>query len=241
MKRKNLVLAAVIALVGAALAGTALAQTPQTPNQAPAFYNAQQYGRGGDFGRNHDGTDWGSQRDEGMGWGSQRGRFRAMDLDGRWVADDRDANTGWGRNDFRGRGPMRGVRLPDFITIDQQPWRVKIADGRNRLLQLVMLGGKFDSWHGGDRPDYLTGDWNGRTLVVEHPMPRGTITQTFQLRNHGATLVVTTRREGFGRRDYGRDDYGRDGYGRDDYGRDDYGRDGFGSRVMETTTTYHRA
>lgn len=220
MKRKNLVFAAVIALVGAALAGTALAQTPQAGNQGPAFFNAQQYGRGGDFGRNHDGRDWGSQRE----------RFRAMDLDGRWVSDDRDANTGWDRNDFRGRGPMRGVRLPDVIRIDQQPWRVMIADGRNHPLQLVMLGGKFDSWHGGDRPDYLTGDWNGRTLVVEHPMPRGTITQTFSLQNHGATLVVTTRREGFGGR-----------YGRDAYGRDGYDRDGFGSRAMEVTTTYHRA
>jgi hypothetical protein len=108
---------------------------------------------------------------------------------------------------------------------------VKIADGGNHLLQLVMLGGKFDSRHGGDRPDYLTGDWNGRTLVVEHPMPRGTITQTFALQNHGTTLVVTTRREGFGGRYYGRDAYGRDGYD----------RDGFGSRAMEVTTTYHRA
>ena len=206
MKRKNLAYAAVIALVGAALAGTALAQAPQAGNQDPAFFNAQQYGRGGDFGRNHDGRDWGSQRE----------RFRAMDLDGRWVADDRGASIGWDRNDFRGRGPMKGVQLPAFITIDQQPWRVKIADGRNRLLQLVMLGGKFDSRHGGDGPDYLTGDWNGRTLVVQHPMPRGTITQTFALQNHGTILVVTTRREGFGRRDYGRDG-------------------------METTTTYHRA
>jgi len=205
MKRKNLVLAAVIALVSAALAGTALAQVPQDANQGPAFFNAQQYGRGGDFGRNHEGRDWGSQRE----------RFRAMDLDGRWVSDDRDANAGWDRNDFRGRGPMKGVRLPDVIRIDQQPSRVKIADGGNHLLQLVLLGGKFDSRNFGDRPDYLTGSWNGRMLVVEHPMPRGTVTQIFALQNHGTTLVVKTRREGFG--------------------------GGFGSRTMEVTTTYHRA
>jgi hypothetical protein len=200
MKRKNLVLAAVIALVSAALAGTALAQVPQAQTQSPAF-NAQQYGRGGDFGQNHDGT----------GWNSQRERFRAMDLDGRWVADGRDGNAGWDRSDFRGRGPMKGVRLPDVIRIDQQPSRVKIADGGNHLLQLVMLGGKFDSRHGGDRPDYLTGSWNGRTLVVQHPMPRGDVTQTFALVNRGTTLVVKTRREGFG------------------------------PRTMEVTTTYHRA
>lgn len=201
MKRKNLLYAAVIALVGSALAGTALAQVPQDSNSP--FFNAQQYGRGGDYGRNHGG-----------GWGSQRDRFRAMDLDGRWVADGREANAGWDRDEFRGRGPMKGVRLPDVITIDQQPSRVKIADGRNHLIQLVMLGGKFGSRFGGDRPDYLTGDWNGRTLVVDHPMPRGTVTQTFALQNRGTTLVVTTRREGFGRR---------------------------GSRAMEITTTYHRA
>src|ERR1051326_6203877 len=78
MKRKNLVFAAVIALVGAALAGTALAQVPRAGDEGSAFCNAQQYGRGGDFGRDHDGS----------GSGSQRERFRAMDLDGRWVADD---------------------------------------------------------------------------------------------------------------------------------------------------------
>jgi hypothetical protein len=99
MKRKNLVLAAVIALVSAALAGTALAQVPQAGNQG-SFFNAQQYGRGGDFGRNHEG-----------GFGSPRNRFRAMDLDGRWVADGNDANTGWERGDFRGRGPMKAVQL----------------------------------------------------------------------------------------------------------------------------------
>src|SRR5207248_6007707 len=168
MRRKNLVLAAAIALVGSAPAGSALAQAPQNGNFDPVFSNAQQYGRGGDFGRNHDDRDWGSHRE----------RFRAMDLDGSWVADDRDEDVrgdwndsrdggrgdfrdrdrndsrdgnrgdfrdrdrndsrGWGRDDFRGRGPMRGVQLPEFIRIDQNAWRVTIADRRDHTLQRVM-------------------------------------------------------------------------------------------------------
>src|SRR3954470_12386575 len=67
MKRKNLVLAAVIALVGSALAGTALAQASPSGMFGSAFSNAQQNGRGGDFGRSH----------EGNRWGQERGRFRA--------------------------------------------------------------------------------------------------------------------------------------------------------------------
>jgi hypothetical protein len=49
-------------------------------------------------------------------------------------------------------------------------------------------------------------------LVVERSTPRGgTITQTFALENRGHSLVVRTKREGFG------------------------------PRTFEITTTYHRA
>ncbi|HXF59104.1 MAG TPA: hypothetical protein VN539_04705 [Candidatus Saccharimonadales bacterium] len=198
MKRMNLVLAAVAALLGTALAGSASAQDVNAFQSAgsPSVFSAQQYGRGGDYGRDHDNQGWGDH-----------GRFRAGTLDGRWMADDRNANFGG-----NGRGMMRDLQLPDLINIDQKPNMVKIMDRRNRSLQVIMLGGKFDSRHGGDRPDYATGRWNGSTLVVQHTGPRGAaITQTFALQNRGRTLVVKTRREGFG------------------------------PRTIEVTNTYHRA
>jgi hypothetical protein len=195
MKRMNLVLAAVAALLGTTLAGSASAQDVNAFQSAgsPSVFQAQQYGRGGDVGRDHDNQGWGSQ-----------GRFRATTLDGRWMSDG-NSNNG-------GRGMMRGLQLPDLINIDQKPSMVKISDRRNRSLQVIMLGGKFDSRHGGDRPDYVLGRWNGSTLVVQHTGPRGAaITQTFALQNRGRTLVVKTRREGFG------------------------------PRTVEITNTYHRA
>ena len=78
---------------------------------------------------------------------------------------------------------------------------VRIADSRNKALQLIMLGGKFDSRYRGDKLDYVSGRWRGSTLVVERSTQRGaTVTQTFALENRGRTLVVRTRREGFGPR-----------------------------------------
>jgi len=203
MKRLTASLVAAAAVLGSTLAGTALGQetNAQGALEAPQMFNAQQ--------------GWG---DQGYGWGSDRGRFARTNLEGRWVADDRaaDFRSDRGdsrsyRGDFRGRGPMRDVLLPDLIRIDQRPNMVRIADSRNRSLRLIMLGGKFDS-RTGDRPDYLLGRWRGSMLIVNRAMPRGTtITQTFALENRGRTLVVKTRREGFG------------------------------PRTVEITSTYHRA
>ena len=211
MKRMNLVLATVAALIGTALAGTALAQDESNAFQTtgnPSVLNAQQYGRGGDFGQNHD-NGWGN--DDRQGWGD-RGRFRGRSLDGNWVIDNRDAS--FDRSGFGGRGMMRELMLPNRITIDQRPNLVSIKDRRNRQLQLITLGGKFgngDRWNG-DHPDYVAGRLYGNTLVVKHDGPRGsTIMQKFEVQDRGRTLVVTTRREGFG------------------------------PRTVEFTSTYHRA
>jgi len=143
---------------------------------------------------------------DGRGWGSDRGRFDRTNLDGRWVADD---HAGGARG---GRGMVRQMLLPDQIRIDQKPSMLRITDERNQTLQTIMLGGKFDSRYGQDRPDYLVGRWNGSMLVVERSTPRGaTITQTFALEDRGHSLVVRTKREGSG------------------------------PRTFEITTTYHRA
>ncbi len=202
MKRLAASLVAAAALLGS-LAGTALAQGTNSQNAfgAGPGMNAQ-------YDRNHQ-NDPGDH--SGQGWGSDRGRFDRADLGGRWAADNGSADSRGNRGDFRGRGPMREMMLPDFIRIDQRPSMIRIADARNRPLKTIMLGGKFDS-RGGDSPDYVLGRWHGSTLVVESTGPRGgTITQSFALQDRGRTLVVRTRREGFG------------------------------PRTMEMTSTYHRA
>ena len=229
MNRWILSLAAAAAL-GFTLAGTSLAQDTdaQGASGAPAILNEQQdegnqgFSRyrgdadGGYRGDADGGYGCGWNRDQG-GWGWDRGRFQT-NLEGRWVADNRETDFdrgGFGGfRGFRGQGGMRDVLLPALIQIDQRPNMVRISNRRNRPLQLIMLGGKFDSRYGGDHPDYLLGRWRGATLAVQHDGPgRSAITQTFSLENRGRTLVVRTRRE----------------------------NGGWGSRTMEFTTTYRRA
>jgi len=236
MKRLAASLVTAAALLGSTLAGTALGQDTNAQGAlgAPQAFNAQKgwddqsdqarY-RGEDSGWDQDGSNRGSDRNDSnqgwdrngsnqgsdrndSNWGSNRGRFDKAILEGRWIADERAFDNRSDRGGFRGRGPMREMLLPDRIRIDQKPSMVRIADSRNHVLQLIMLGGKFDSQRGGEadyrhggRADYLSGWWRGSTLVVERSGQRGaTITQTFALENRGRTLVVRARREGFGPR-----------------------------------------
>jgi len=206
MKRLAASLVAAAALLGSTLAGTALGQDTNAQGAfgAPKTFDAQQgWNDQSDNGRSdqdrYRGENSGQDRN-GSNQGSNRGRFDKAILEGRWVADDHAADFHSDRGMFRGRGPMREMLLPDRIRIDQKPNMVRIADSRNNALQLIMLGGKFDSRRG-DKLDYLSGRWRGSTLIVERSAQRGaTITQTFALENCGQTLVVKTRREGFGPR-----------------------------------------
>jgi hypothetical protein len=201
MKRLAASLVATAALLGSTLAGTALGQdtNAQGALAAPQAFNAQQDWNDRSDQDRFRGEDSGRDRN-GSNRGSDRGRFDGTVLEGRWVADDRAAGFRSDRGTLRGRGPMREMLLPDRIRIDQKPSMVRIADSKNHALQLIMLGGKFDSRRG-DKADYLSGRWRGSMLVVERSMQRGaTITQTFALENRGRTLVVRTRREGFGPR-----------------------------------------
>ena len=231
MKRLAASLVAAAALLGSNLAGPALGQDTNALGVVPApkTFDAQQgwgdrsdQDRSGQDRYRGDDSNWDSDRSDqnrsrgddsgwdrnGSSWGSNRDRSDRAILEGRWIADDREADFRSDRGDFRGRGPMRQILLPDRIRIDQKPSMVRIADSKNRALQLIMLGGKFDSRRGdrfdsspGGKRDYLSGRWRGSTLVVERSTPRGaTITQTFALENRGRTLVVRTRREGFGPR-----------------------------------------
>ena len=167
---------------------------------------AQDYGTQRDRGsqRDYDSQrDYGSQGDNGNGWdrgswGRDRGRFQRVNLEGRWVAEGRDADFRPGRGDFGGGG-MRAMLLPGFIRIDQMPRMVRVTDARHRLIQEILIDRRFDPRdQGAFDSRNLSGHWRGSTLVVESTGPRGaTITQTFALENRGRTLVVHTKREGW--------------------------------------------
>ena len=179
MKRFAAGFALAAALLGSTLAGTALGQD----------YNSQR-----------DRQDYNAPRDnsppQDQGWGRNRGNRTAFE--GQWIADDRAADSRSDRRDFRGGG-MGSAQLPNFIRIDQRPGVFRITDRRNRVLQQITIGGRFDPRNNGN-DENLVGRLRGQTLVVERAGFRGaTITQTFSLENRGRTLVVRTRRDPVGR------------------------------------------
>jgi hypothetical protein len=116
---------------------------------------------------------------------TQSQRFQRGDFEGRWLAQDRfDSN-------YRGG---RGVMLPDFLSIDQRRRLISIADGRNRVVQVIAIE---DGFRGMRQPaTFLRGEIRGFQLVAHGTDGRGRqMTQTMTLRDRGRTMVVRTRLE----------------------------------------------
>ncbi|HYR52107.1 MAG TPA: hypothetical protein VET83_05780 [Candidatus Dormibacteraeota bacterium] len=186
-------LAAGLSLAAALLwsTGVGLAQdsgTQRDPDSQQGYGSQRDHGSPG----NYD-----TQRNRGD-WGRERGRFQRVNLEGRWVAEGRDADFRPDRGDFRGGG-MRGMLLPGVIRIDQRPSMVRVTDARHRTLQEILINRRFDPRDQGRFDSRsLTGSWRGSSLVVQSTGPRGgAITQTFALQDRGRTLVVRTKREGW--------------------------------------------
>jgi len=186
-------LAAGLSLAAALLwsTGVGLAQdsgTQRDPDSQQGYGSQRDHGSPG----NYD-----TQRNRGD-WGRERGRFQRVNLEGRWVAEGRDADSRPDRGDFRGGG-MRGMLLPGVIRIDQRPSMVRVTDARHRTLQEILINRRFDPRDQGRFDSQsLMGSWRGSALVVQSTGPRGgAITQTFALQDRGRTLVVRTKREGW--------------------------------------------
>ena len=208
MKRRIAVgLALAVALLGSAVAGTAMAQAPDPrPDAASARQNAtdeswradDQGDAAGSWDKRDNGRDQGydarDQRnnwDRGNGWGQRA----VADFQGRWVSVGRPVDSRPEPRDFRGRGPSQGGFLPGYLRISQRPGMLRIADYDNRTLQQIIIANRYRSRDDGGGT--LVGRWRGSKLEVERDGPRGsTIIQTFSLENRGRTLVVHTRREG---------------------------------------------
>jgi hypothetical protein len=198
MNRRNVVrLALAAALFGAAIPGAALAQ----------FVDAQA-------------KYWTPKAQVQVQSQRFQDRFHRDMFEGRWVAQDRndadfhggfgggfggnyggghDGNYGGGYADgYGGRGGFGGWRmlaLPNFLNIDQGRRTISVADGRNNVLQLIVLDNGF---HGMAQrgATLLQGDLNGNRLVATGaagPRWGQQIRQVMILRNHGNTLVVRTQ------------------------------------------------
>ena len=178
MNRRNVVrLALAAALFGAAIPGAALAQ----------FVDAQA-------------KYWTPKAQVQVQVQSQRfqDRFHRDMFEGRWVAQDRnDANFrgGFGGGYGGGFGGGRMFALPNFLNIDQGRRTISVADGRNNVLQLIVLDNGF---HGMQQrgATLLQGDLNGNRLVATGsagPRWGQQIRQVMILKNHGNTLVVRTQ------------------------------------------------
>ena len=188
MKRRIAVgLALALALLGSAVAGTAMAQTPDPrPDAAAESWRTDDRDDGaGNWNQQNNGWD---QRN---GWGR---RARA-DFQGRWVSVGRSIDSRPEQRDFRGRRALHGGFLPGYLRITQRSDMLRIADYDNRPLQQIIIASRYRSHD--DGRGYLIGRWRGSKLEVERDGPRGSaIIQTFSLENRGRTLVIRTRREG---------------------------------------------
>ena|SRR5688572_11263385 len=111
--------------------------------------------------------------------GGRFGPFENETFDGRWIAQGRDSR--------------RGMTLPNFLRIDQERRLVRIADVRNRVVQVISMG----RWS--RRPQgatVLSGELRGSRLVATGVDSRGRqMKQTMFLRNRGRVLVVRTQVE----------------------------------------------
>src|SRR5687767_1107722 len=113
---------------------------------------------------------------------AQSGRFDPFEnetFDGRWIAQGHDSR--------------RGMTLPNFLRIDQERRLVRIADVRNRVVQVISMR----RWS--RRPQgatVLSGELRGSRLVATGVDSRGRqMKQTMFLRNRGRVLVVRTQVE----------------------------------------------
>ena len=171
MKRTIAVgLALALALLGAAAAGPAFAQSGNEMAQMV-------YGRG----------------DRTERWGD-RDRGDAIDLEGRWIA-----RRGYGVPSYlypRGGTSLQAAVLPPRLVIDQRRNVIRVENFRGRLLQQVVIG----DLRGANRGGSVFGQWRDSKLLTVWRVRDTRITQTFALANQGRTLVVHTRQDGRGTR-----------------------------------------
>ena len=153
-------------------------------------------GMGGDRGGPRGGFGGGRGRPGGgMGGGLGRGPG----------GPDRAGGPGWPGGDAEQGPPSEGagrppVRLPDLMHVTQTGTVVSFEDSSGAVLQeITTLGGAKDTLVHAPKAQVLSGQWEGKKLVVERTSPRaGKITEAITLEGEGRLLVIRTKLAGSG-------------------------------------------
>jgi hypothetical protein len=139
-------------------------------------------GRGGWGG----GGGGGMRRGGGGGWGGRGGQGRGSSSEG----------GGEGRGAAAGARP---VRLPDLMHVTQTDNMVSFEDSTGTVLEeITTLGAARDTLLHAPGASVVAGAWKDSALTVERSNPRGKATQTYTLKDDGATLVIQTHIEASG-------------------------------------------
>jgi hypothetical protein len=167
----------------------------------PKRSDAMQPGGGGAEGRGPRGGMGGERGGPRGGFGGGRGRpGGGMGGPGRGPGGPGgpggDAEQG-PPSDVAGRRP---VRLPDLMHVTQTGTVVSFEDSSGAVLQeITTLGGAKDTLVHAPKAQVLSGQWEGKKLVVERTSPRaGKITETITLEDEGSLLVIRTKLAGSG-------------------------------------------
>jgi hypothetical protein len=137
---------------------------------------------------------------------------RPADLTGEWLLDASRSDMGPGRGgpggwmgrggSRRGGGAGRGrmARLPERIRVEQGTGTVSIADSAGAPLETITIGASGESSAPEGGVARFSGAWKDGRLQVVRQGPRGRVTQTFSLEEHGQRLVIQMKMESEGPR-----------------------------------------
>ena len=143
-----------------------------------------------------------SRSDLGPGRGARGGWMRGNGSrpGGRWEEGGSPGGRGPGMGGREsGGGGRRGVRLPEWLRIEQAVDKVSIADSTGRPLEQITTGQAGGPPADGALPSFR-GEWKKGSLEVVREGPRGRITETFSLEEDGRTLVIQMKMESSGPR-----------------------------------------
>ncbi len=218
-RRLHLILPAVAILLSPALGPAARAQSAgQTPDltglwrlDAAHSDNMMQRPEGGGggpggeseggrqghgrMGRGGGGGGWGGGGMGGGGMGGGMGRGRGG---GGWGGGEGRGSSEGGGDRAQAAG-ARQVRLPDLMHITQTDNMVSFEDSTGTVLQeITTLGAAKDTLLHAPGAAVVAGAGKDTALTVERSSPRGKATQTYTLKDNGATLIIQTHIEASG-------------------------------------------
>jgi hypothetical protein len=160
------------------------------PSRGPGEASEGHHGAyGGGWGGHGAGGGWGGGSHGGHGGGGWGGGGGA------------GGGEGGGESPGGGGGERpRPVLLPDLVHITQTDNDVSFEDSTGTVMQeIATVSADHDTLLHAPSAQVIYGQWKGSKLEVERQGPRGGhVTQTFELQNHGDTLLIEIKSAGGG-------------------------------------------